>query len=190
MPELTPAAPPPRDELLRQLRGRLGELIPGLRLVADCLLGAESTIDFVGIEPSGRAVLVLVGGEDEDLELVGLSLAHLAWVKPRLRDWLQLAPDLGIRPEAGGTVWLLCPSFRPEAVAAARTLGADTLSLARYRYLRDAGKVEMLIETVFGDRESPPREPAPPPPAGPPAFRTGLSDADLGLSPEERSEFE
>ena len=54
MPELTLVAAPPSAELLPKLRQRLAELAPSLRIVAEGLLGAESRIDFVGVEPGGR----------------------------------------------------------------------------------------------------------------------------------------
>ena len=101
MPDLALTAPPPRPELLRQLRLRLGDAAPGLRLLAEGLLGADSPIDFVGIDAEGRAVIILVGDPGGDLELVTRGLAQKAWVGPRLRDWLQLAPKLGVRPELG-----------------------------------------------------------------------------------------
>ena len=64
MPDLSLTSPPPRPELLRQLRLRLPEALPGLRLVAEGILGAGSTIDFVGVDAEGRATLVLVGEDD------------------------------------------------------------------------------------------------------------------------------
>jgi hypothetical protein len=192
MPELVP--PPPRAQLLRELRRRLGELVPGLRVAAEALLGAaEVPIDFVGIESGGRVLVVLVGGEGADLELLARAVAERAWVEPRLRDWLQLAPALGIRPEAGARALLLCPRYRPATLEAARALGSDAVWLAQYRCLRHDGGVEALLEGLIGPDAGPRPEPAPPAPIRPfPAadFRTGLSDADLGIAPDEAAEFE
>lgn len=190
MPDLWPTAPPPRPELLRQIAGRLGALVPGSRLLAEQVLGAESRIDFVTLDPTGRVVLVLMGEEGEDLELVGRGLAQRAWVEARLGDWLQFAPDLGVRPEARVKVLLVCPSLRPETLAAAGQLDPETLELALYRCVRDRARVETLVEAVRPTPRElavPFEEPAPFPV---PSFRTGLTDADLGLSPEERREFE
>jgi len=192
LPEVTLTAPPPRPELLRQLSVRLDELIPGARVLAERILGAESRIDLVALEPTGRVALVLVGADGEDLELVGRGLAQRAWVQARLGDWLQLAPHLGVRPEAGVKIWGLCPSIRPEAVAAAAELGPDAFGMAVYRCVHNGSSMEILVEALSGG--PPPRAVPPPPstvhPIEAPAFRTGLADADLGLTTEEIREFE
>ena len=109
MPDLSFITPPPRPELLRELRHTLLDAQPELRIVAQGLLGAQTPIDFVGIEASGRLVLVLVADDDRDLELLARGLAQRAWVEPRVSDWLQLAPDLGVRPRAGIRLLLLAP---------------------------------------------------------------------------------
>jgi hypothetical protein len=168
----------------------LGALVPGSRLLAERLLGAESRIDFVTLDPTGRVVLVLVGEEGDDLELVGRGLAQRAWVEARLRDWLQLAPDLGARPEACVKVLLVCPSLRPETLAAAGQLDPEILGLAVYRCVRNGASIETLVEPVT---VTPPEAEAPvnePEPLSVPSFRTGLTDSDLGLSSEERNELE
>ena len=192
MPEVTLTAPPPRPELLRQLSARLGELIPGARVLAERILGAESRIDLVALDPTGRVALVLVGADGEDLELVGRGLAQRAWVQARLGDWLQLAPHLGVRPEAGVKIWGICPSIRPEAVAAAAELGPDAFGMAVYRCVHNGSSMEILVEALSGG--PPPRAVPPPPstvhPIEAPAFRTGLADADLGLTTGEIREFE
>jgi hypothetical protein len=192
LPEVTLTAPPPRPELLRHLSARLGELIPGGRVLAERILGAESRIDLVALEPTGRVALVMVGADGEDLELIGWGLAQRAWVQARLGDWLQLAPHLGVRPEAGVKVWVLCPNIRPEAVAAAAQLGPDAFGMAVYRCVHNGSSMETLVEALSGG--PPPRETPPPAstalPIEAPAFRTGLTDADLGLTSEETREFE
>ena len=192
LPDLSLTAPPPRAELLRQLGSRLTELIPGARLLAERVLGADSRIDFVATEPSGRVVLVIVGEEGQDLELVGRGLAQRAWIEARLRDWLQLAPNLGIRPEAGTKVWLLCPSVRPESVAAASQVGSDSLAWAVYRCVRNGSRVETLIEIPSAPPTTPeaPARASAQPAADGTGFRTGLSDTDLGLTAAESSEFD
>jgi hypothetical protein len=155
--------------------------------LAEDVLGAEAPIDFVAIDPSGRVVLLLVGDEGDDLELVARGLAQRAWVEPRLRDWLQLAPSLGIRPEAGVRVVLLSPSFRAETLAAARALGPEAPVLAHYRCVRNSAGVEALVELLTPHPDAPAAGSTPPQPSG---FRTGLTDRDLGLTPEEQREFE
>jgi len=187
LPDLSLTSLPPRADLLRQLRPRIDEIVPGLRVVAEGLLGAETRVDFVGVEASGRVVLVIVGTAEDDLALVARALAQRAWVEARLRDWLQLAPGLGMRPEAGVRVWLLAPRFRTESLAAARAAGG--IALATYRCVRNGGVgLDALVEAVFeaGESEAPPAA-AHRPPA---QFRTGVSDAELGLTADERREFD
>jgi hypothetical protein len=187
LPELVLTSLPPRAALLRQLRPRLDELNPGLRIVAEGLLGAEARIDFVGVETSGRVVLVIVGTDEQDLALVGRALAQRAWVEARMRDWLQLAPGLGLRPESGVRVWLLAPRFRAESLAAARAAGG--IALASYRCVRNGGvDTDALVEPLSEEPDL--ERPAASAPRAPAQFRTGLDDAELGLTAAERREFE
>lgn len=188
MGELRLTAAPPRRELLRLLGARLGSIVPGWQLLAEDVLGADATIDLVGADSGGCAVAVLIGATEEDLELVGRGLAQRAWLVSRVRDWLQLAPGLPLRPEAGVQAVLLSPSFRPEAVAAARA-AAPPLVLATIRFLRDGATLEPLIERV--DAAAPIERPtAAPRPISPAPFRTGLTDEDLDLTHDEQAEFE
>jgi len=190
LPELALCDAPPRRELLRLLRASAAELWPALRVIAEDVLGADARIDWVALEPGGGACIALVASPGEDLELVARGLAQRAWLAPRLRDWVQIAPRIGLRPEAGVRALLFCPAFRSEASAAAAALGPDTVSLATYRCVRDGVGVSVLVEPLGGQgairsaesavADRPPLEP----------FRTGLSDLDLGLSPDERREFE
>jgi hypothetical protein len=195
LPDLSAIPPPPREVLLRELRARVGELVPGGRVLAEELLGLDSRIDLVLAEPSGRAAIVLVGGDSEGLTLVGRAVAQRAWVEARLPDWLQLAPGLGLRPEAGVRALLLCPGFCAETRAAARALGADALALISWRYIRDGARTALLLQPEEGLERAagPPRAPAASPrraASNAPVFRTGLSDADLGLTREELDELE
>ncbi len=189
MPELALCDAPPRRELLRLLRASAARLWPAQRVIAEEVLGAETRIDWVALEPGGGVCAVLVGGADEALELVARALAQRAWLAPRLGDWLQLAPRLGLRPEAPVRALILCPGFASEVLAAAGALGPDVLSLASYRCVRDASGVSVLLEPVLGaggiDEAVAAR-----PQHAPEPFRTGLSDIDLGLTPDERREFE
>ena len=211
MPELRLITPPPRGPLLRGLRLRLRDVIPGWQPVAESLLGAESRIDFVGLEPNGRVVVVLVGEAGEDLELISRGLAQVEWVKARLEDWLQLAPELPIKLQAGVRAQLLCPTFRPQARAAARALGTARVGLATYRWVESGSKSQPLLEILLEDEETPLDDEEPtgirevepsgtsrPPPQESklaekdelPAFRSKLDDGDLGLTPDELAEFE
>lgn len=188
MPDLALTSPPPRTELLRQLRTRIQTAAPELRLIAQELLAAGSPIDFVAVDPGGDVTLLLVGGPDEDLELVARGLAQRAWVLPRVRDWLQLAPELGVRPGAGVRLILLSPSFSAESVGACQALGDAAPALWTYVCVRNGAGIDTLIEVLEAPTHS--SNPAPGVSDRAPSFRTGLSEADLGLSPAERSEFE
>jgi len=196
LPELRLIAPPDRPALLAQLRSRLGHAAPGARLLAEGLHGADSTIDFVAIEPTGAVVVVLVGDHDEDLELVGRALAQRAWVEKRLGDWAQLAPGLGLRADAPVRALLLCPAYRAESRLAIDAVGRNVMTAGLYRCLQDGAGLAVVIEQLgFADAEVQPA-PSSQEPVGPAAaptsapFRTGLTDADLGLTPEEKREFE
>ena len=184
MPEIRLVGTPQRSELRRAVRARLADLRLVLRVIAEDVLGAEGPIDWVALDPQGGVVLVLLGSEGEDLALVGRALAQRAWVEPRLRDWIQLAPRLGLEATAPVRVALLAPAFGPGALAAAGALGPSVAVLASYRCVRNGGAVEVLLEPL---RDTRPREECPTPAS---SFRSGLSDADLSLSAEERSDLE
>lgn len=155
-------------------------------MIAEGLLGAESNIDFVALEPNGRVALVLVGEHDEDLELVGRGLAQRAWVAARLPDWRQLAPNLGIGAEAEVRAILACPAFDIEARTAIAALGPAVVAAVTYRCVQNGSEFEVLLEhlaSASDDRPTPNADPEP-------RFRTRLTDADLGLTPAEQHEFE
>lgn len=179
MPELRPAPAPPPAELRRLLRDALGALVPGWHPLAEDVLGEEERIDWVGRDRHGRAVAVLVGRADGDLALVARGLAQLAWVAARTADWAQLAPDAGLRPEAGASVWLLAPRFGAAAQAAVRAAGAP-LRLAQLRFVANGAGTGLWLEPL-GDGATDPADAS--------GFRTGLGPEDLDLTPEERAEF-
>jgi hypothetical protein len=84
-------------------------------------------------------------------------------------------------------VWLLAPRFRGESLAAARAAGG--IALASYRCVRGAsGESDALVEALGEGAEPDVR--APGPARAPAQFRTGLNDAELGLTAAERREFE
>jgi hypothetical protein len=203
LPDLRLLTPPARDELLRGLAARLGDVAPGWRPLAEGILGADARIDFVGTQPGGRLTAVLVGAAGDDLVLVARGIAQTDWLEARIPDWLQLSRELAVRPDLAVQAILLCTGFRPEALAASRALG-DRLRLATYRWVRSATASEPLLEILASDEPDedddelvfePVEVPAPrsttarTAPA-PESFRTGLSDEDLGLTPEELSEFD
>jgi len=190
--DFEPDASIPREELLLLLRERIEDAVPASRLIAEGILGAGSRIDFVAVEPSGRLAVLVVGEAGEDLAAIGRALAHRAWVEARLPDWLQLSPQLGASAQAGVCATVLCPSFSEDARVAATALGESTLRLLRYHFLRNGSGLQILVEkppspAVIASHGAP----APPSNAElDPVFRTGLSDADLGMTGNERTEFE
>ncbi len=185
MAEIRIVGIPERGELRRTLRARLPDLGLSLRVLAEDLLGGSGPIDLLAVDPDGGAVLVLVGGEGEDLALVGRALAERSFVEPRLEDWLKLAPRLGIDPRAPVHVLLLAPSFGPAALAAAGALGPGGVDLGTYRCVRNGGAIEALLERVRPPARLPAGVSAPRA-----RFRSGLADADLAVTPEERSDLE
>lgn len=170
----------------RALRHALGTEWQRVRVIAEDVLGAESRIDWVAVGPDGETLLALLGEPDRDLELVARGLAQRAWVEARLPDWLKLAPDLGVRPELGVAVLLLCPAFGPEALAAARALGPGRVALASCHFAPDGPELRAFLEPIelgtpaSAQIQAPTRA----------DFRTGLTDEDLGLSTDEHTSFE
>lgn len=159
-----------------------------LRVVAEDLLGAETRIDWVCVGPEGETLLVLQAEQGRDLELVARGLAQRVWVEARLADWLQLAPALGLRPEAGVGVLLLCPAFGTESRAAAASAGPGRIRLATCHFEHEAAELRAWIAPV--EPAAPRVVPVRSSPEPLPEFRTGLSDADLGVTAEEKSAFE
>ena len=194
MPELEWGAPPPLADLKERLRARLPALGGSLRVIAQDLLAADARIDWVTVDASGRTVLVGVVEPGAELGAIALALAQRAWVEQRLGDWLQLAPGLGIDPAAGVGGVLLAPSFEATARAAARALGADAPRLWIYRCVRNGAGGDVLVEPADPSLPSPPASPPAPARSDEAAlsshFRTSLTDARLGLTPEEQREFE
>jgi len=181
--ELRITGAPPPDERRRALRDALGELIPGWRPLAQNVLGADTRIDWVGRNGAGQCVIALVGRAGGDLALVAEGLAQRAWVAARVADWAQLAPDAGLSAGAEVGLVLLAPQFRPAAIAAARAAGGPAIQLALLRFVKNGSGIAPLIEAI-GDEDDAGAS------VGAAGFRTGLTAADLDLTPEERAEFE
>jgi hypothetical protein len=176
---------PPLDERRRALRDALPGLVPGWRPLARDVLGDDARIDWVGRDGEGRCVIALVSEEGEDAGLLTQGLAQREWVSARLPDWAQLAPEAGLRTDLAVEAVLLAPSFGLATRAAARALSDSGLRLARLRFVENGTGVAPLLELVepHGSDVAPPGRDA----AG---FRSGLTPADLDLSPEERAAFE
>jgi hypothetical protein len=83
----------------RALRAALLALPEPVDCFAESMLGCEARIDFVARDPSRRAVVVLLAEDGGALAAVASAAAQCAWLAPRLADWLQLNPQLGVAPE-------------------------------------------------------------------------------------------
>ena len=167
--ERGPPLEPDRTALLRGLRERLGDLELSLRVVAEGILGADSPIDFVTVDPGGRVLLVLVSSQGEDPAVVGQATAQRDWVAARLRDWLMLSPELGIRPERGVGLVLLAPSFSSSVIAAAHAVEPDAATLVSYRCGRPGDPDAVVLDT--------------------PAFRPGPDSTPADRSPTDPAPF-
>ncbi len=200
-----------------EIRRQLPHLHPPLRLLGEDWLAASTTIDFVALDPEGDVTLLLVGQAGEDPALLTQALAHRSWIAARLGNWRQLAPDAGIATDPQVRAVLLCPSFAPETLAAAESLGGAIVPV-RCRGIESNGEFHTVFESL-GDSpperpvnrstarapEAPPAAVAPEVPAmddapeSPPRgksrrfrtlpFRSGLPEEDLDLTPEEAQEF-
>jgi hypothetical protein len=179
------------DELRRRVRQNLVHLSPGLRVIAEDVPGLATRIDLVAVDDEGDVVLILIVSEAEDVEGFTRALAERAWLGPRLESWRKLAPDLALRPDARTCCLLLAPDFSPETRCATEGLPGGQLTLATWRYvasevhrtvwLERVGRPQRRGESPSEERREDKRIPA---------FRSGLSESDLGLTAEERDQLE
>ncbi len=178
--------PPARVGLRERLRAGLAELGPPLRLIAEALCGEEEElIDWVAAEPDGRAVVGLLEPGEAGATLLTDGLTQRAWVAARLGDWLKLAPGLGLRPELRPRLLLVAADFGRRLRVAAREADAGGIWLVRFR---DGAQGGVGLERLAAS--DPPAAAAPPGDApGSAGFRTGLTDADLGLAATESLGF-
>ncbi len=173
----------PRDELRRAV-AQPHSFEPPLRVLAENVLGADSTIDLVTVDPRGRIVLVLIAEPGDDSNLLTRGLAQRAWVKPRLRDWLQLGANLQVSASAPVVARLLAPGFSPETRAAAEAVGPEVVELWVCRSVRNGAELGVLLEPLANPARAGTESSAVA------DFRSGLSEDDLGLTPEEIRDFE
>jgi hypothetical protein len=161
-------------------------------MLAERVRGMTTLIDLVARDSQGNVLIVLIGEEGEAAALLTRALAHRAWLEPRLRDWAQLAPQLDLAPDATVRALLLAPGFDGETRLAAESLTARIVDLATWRYLENEQQRAVLLERVSAEGESASTRVTDAPSNARPAplFRSGLSESDLGLSPEELHELE
>lgn len=169
-------------ELRRTLRSEFEQLEPGLRVLAEDFLGLEAHLDLLATDAEGRLVLAIVAEPGRELEGIANAMAQAEFCAPRVRDWRKLAPDLPLRPEAGVRSFVLAREFSAPAVLAGAALGETRITLVRFHPGEEPGALHLQLLTRPRRRVDAPR----PTRSG---FRFGLTDADLGLTPEERSEF-
>lgn len=213
MPELEWEGRPERPSLRRAIRHRLRRFAPTIRVVAEGFLAEASAIDLLAVGGEGEIISIRIGRGGDDVALLTQSLADITWLRPRLADFLKLAPGLGLEPSAEPRAMLFCPEFARETRAAVENFPLRSIELATYRCLRQHGQLSVLLETGSPSRSQTAHEPRPEsdadragrfsrretPPASQPksseqvaepspasGFRTGLSDADLRIEVEEK----
>jgi len=152
------------------LRGALLRLTPPLETIVEDVLGLVSRIDLVTRDPDGAVTVVLVAQPGEDLARLGEGIAQRVWLEPRLADWNQLAPHLGLAVDAGVRLLLAALRFDDRTRAAAAALGRDQVRLAE---LLPRGDLDVDLRLLELGSEPQPPGPAPRRDSG---FRTGLRD--------------
>ncbi len=189
MSSLSIAPPPPHTQLIDRIERGLSEMGYGTRSIARDVLAADGPIDLVLADGQGRVVLVVVRDSGDAREILADGLAHRAWVAPRIRDWVQLAPDRGLQSEVAPQLLLIAPHFDDRVRAAVRSIDSGDIDLLRFRCLANGSGVNVVLEPIWVDgRDARSPDDHSPPLSTP--FRSGLSDTELGLSPAERAEFE
>lgn len=189
MPESPAHRAAGRDELRRAVRERLRDLDPTLEPLAEDLLGESGRIDCLARDGRGRAVVVLIGADGDDDRLLTHALAQRAWVAARVGDWLKLAPQLALQADETPACWLLAPTFSAVTRAAWRALGDPSLRLARFGWRTVGEQLQLWLDPCgeaapAGSAEAPGNEQDRRPARG--IFRSGLAEADLGVSDAER----
>lgn len=154
------------------LRGALLRLTPPLEAIAEDVLGLVSRIDLVARDPDGAVTLVLVAGAGGDLARLGEGIAQRVWLAPRLPDWNQLAPHLGLAAEHGVRVLLVAARFDERTRAAADALGPGLVRLAQQL---PRGELDVELHPLEADAAAPLRAPELAARAAT-GFRTGLHD--------------
>jgi len=192
---------PERPSLRRAIRHQLRSFDPTVRVIAESFLAEVSSIDLLAVGGEGELISIRIGQGGDDAVVLTQSLADLTWLRPRLSDFLKLAPGLGIEPSAEPRAMLFCTNYALETRAAVENLPSRSIELLTYHCFRQQGQLAVLFESwalphpraLAQDRVE--QRPPPtkdfksqPPLAGPPSpsgFRTGLRDADLCIEPDE-----
>lgn len=201
---------PERPILRRAVRHRLRRFDPTIHVIAEDFHAETSTIDLLAVGGEGEMVSIRIGRGEDDAALLTRALGDLTWLRPRLADFLKLAPGLGLEPSAEPRIVLVCPNFASETRAAVENFPTRSIDLLTYHCLRHQGQLSVLLESwnpcgpqlgetaaMGGERRpsiatrdsrihlknrSAERLADPPSPS---SFRTGLTDADLHSEVEE-----
>ena len=197
---------PERPSLRRAIRHQLRRFDPTIRVVAETFLAEASPIDLLAVGGEGEIISIRIGQEGDDPTLLTQSLADLSWLRPRLGDFLKLAPGLGIEPSAEPRAMLFCTNFTNETRAAVENFPPRSIELLTYHCFRQQGQLAVLFESWAppqthssaldaSEQRAPGRRSAErnPPLAGAPSpssFRTGLRDADLCSDVEEEKSLD
>jgi hypothetical protein len=166
-----PPERPARERLA--LRAALLRLDPPLEALAEDVLGSVSRIDLVARDPDGAVTLVLTAGAGADLARLGEGLAQCAWLAPRLADWNQLAPHLGLAAERGVGLLLACTRFDERTRLAAESLGQERVRLVE---LLPRGELDLELRPHGEPPALAAGVAAAPGPRAATGFRTGLRD--------------
>jgi hypothetical protein len=174
--------------LRRELRSRLGQLGVSLQILAEDVLGEDDQrVDWVAVEPNGRAWVALVDASGEDDGLVARGLAQRAWVQARLPDWTQLAPGLVARADECPHLLLIAPDFSRVTRVAAREAGGEGIRLARYRWRVGRRGAELVLRPLEPLPSLAPTGGDAPPARIASVFRSVLTDRDFDGGDGERS---
>jgi len=169
--------------------------------MAEAFLAEASQIDLLAVGGEGEIISIRIGQDDEDARLLTQSLADLTWLRPRLGDFLKLAPGLGIEPSAEPRSMIFATHFGNETRAAVENFPSRQVELLTYHCFRQRGQLAVLFESyaparphsstqeaqasrTLGELGNPAKEPLLADTPSPSSFRTGLRESDL------RSEFE
>ncbi|MEZ4332855.1 MAG: hypothetical protein R3F35_13925 [Myxococcota bacterium] len=150
-----------RADLRRALAVEIAAVRSDLRLVAEGFLGEESVMDGLAVGSEGELVSIRFAKPADDRATLTRALADLTWLRARRKDWLKLAPGLGIDPSVEPRAMVFCRSFSVESRAAVDNLPDHTVELWQCRGIDLAGQRRLLIEPVDARPASPTRRPGP-----------------------------
>jgi len=141
-----------------------------MRVFAEDYLAESSPIDLLAVGGEGELIALRIGRDGDDAALLTHCLADIGWLRPRVPDFLKLAPTLGLEASAEPRAMLACPGFTRETVTAASSFAARTVELLTYHGVRERGQLRILLGTPDSPRlarstkplllEDPPSDPA------------------------------